>query len=257
MALEACREAFGAAQDVRGADGAVRRDGVFGFDLGHGCRFVDRDAERLDGCREALDELHRVQACAVRGPGGGDGSGDAYAVCGFAGAEQDAVFFAEGDLDGVEGFEAGQLGGGVGDFEDAALVDVGVDAFVSRDLYDFGDGVVHGLLEADGGVVAVEPCVAVAAGDAVVEPAAVAAGGAVAAELGFQDGDVQEGDGLFEVVRRPQAGVAAADYADVGGGVAGEGLARGGDAFLRVPERQSAVDGARAHDGPCCSVCCV
>ena len=199
---------------------------------------------RFDGGGEALDEFHGVQAGAVRGPGGADGAGDADALGGLAGAVQDAVRLAEGDLDGVEVLEAGELGGGVGDFEDAAPVDVGVDVLVGGDADDLVDGVVHGLLEADRGVVAVELRVAVAAGDAVVEPAAVAAGGAVAAELGFEDGDVEEGDGLLEVVGRPEAGVSAADDADVGGGVAGEGFAGGGGALLRVPERYAAVDGA-------------
>ena len=225
--------------------------GVLGLDLGDGRRFVDGDAESLDGVGEALDEFDRVQAGAVRGPGGADGSGDADAFGGLAGAAQDAVGLAEGDLHGVEVLEAGQLGGGVRDFEDAAPVDVGVDVLLGGDAYDFVDGVVHRLLEADGGVVAVEFRVAVAARDAVVEPAAVAPGGAVAAELGFQDGDVEEGDGLLEVVGGPQAGVSAADDADVGRAVAGQGLAGGGSALIRVPERYSAVDRADgAHVAP-------
>jgi hypothetical protein len=136
---------------------------------------VDGDAERLDGRRQPLDQLHRVQARAVRGPAAGDGARDPYPLGGLARAEQQAVLLAEGELDGVVRLQTRQLRRAVGDFEDAAPVDVGVDAFGLRDPYDLVDGVVHGLLEAYGGVVAVQPGVAVAARDAVVEPAAVAA----------------------------------------------------------------------------------
>lgn len=228
MALETRGETLGAAQDVGRADGAVRGDGVLGLDLGDGCGLVDGDAECFDGVGEPFDEFGGVQAGAVRGPAGADGAGDADAFGGLARAAQDAFGLAEGDLDGVEVLEAGELGGGAGDLEDAAVVDVGVDVLVGGGADDFADGVVHGLLEAYGGVVAVEFRVAGAAGDAVVEPAAVAAGGAVAAELGFQDSDVEEGYCLLEVVRRPESGVAAADDADVCGGVAGQGFAGAG-----------------------------
>lgn len=181
----------------------------------------------------------------MRGPGGADRAGDADARGGLAGPVHLPVRLAEGDLDGVEVLETGELGGGEGDLEDAAAVLVRLDLLRLADVEDLGDGGVHGLLEADGGLVAVELGVAVASGDAVVEPAAVAPGGPVPAELRFEDGDVEEGDGLLEVVGGPQARVAAADDADVRGGVAGERLAGVGGAVLCVPERDAAVD--RTH----------
>lgn len=243
LALEGGGEALRAAQDVGRADGAVGRDGVLRLDLGDGGRLVDRDAEGFDGFRQALEEFHRVQAGAVRGPGRADGA-DADAVGGLAGAVQGAVLLTVGEFRFVEGLEARQLGGGVRDFEYAAVVDVRVDGLGAGHVDDLGDGLVHGLLEADRSVVAVQFGVAVAARDAVVEPAAVAARGSVAAELLFKDRDPQERGGLLQVVRRPQARVSTADDDDVGARVAGQGVAGERDAVVRVPERYAAVDGA-------------
>lgn len=245
LALEGGGEALGAAQDVRGADGAVRGEGAARGDLRDGGGLVDDDAEAFACGGQALDQLQGVDAGSVRGPGGAHGVRDVDAGAGVGGVVELAVRFAEGEFGGVEGPEAGELGGGAGHFEDSAAVDVGVDAFLGRGVDDFGDGLVHGVLEALGGLVAVEGGVAVAAGDAVVEPAAVAAGGSVAAELLLQDGDAQVGGGGLEVVRGPQAGVAAADDDDVGRGVAGErgaGWVCGGGLVRRVPEGNSAVD---------------
>ena len=178
---------------------------------------MDGDTERFDDVGEPLDEFGGVEPRAVRGPAGADGAGDADAFRRLACAAQDTVGLPEGDLDRVVGLEPGQLGRGAGDFEDAAVVDVGVDVLFGGDADDLGDGVVHGPLQTYGCLVAVLPGVAFAARDAVVEPAAVAAGGAVAAEVAFQQHDVEEGCGLLEVVGGPEAGVAAADDADVRG----------------------------------------
>lgn len=104
-----------------------------------------------------------MDAGAVGGPAGADGVGDVDEGAGVGGVVEDAVALAEAEFGGVEGLEAGELGGGAGDFEDSAVVDVGVDAFGGGDLDDFGDGVVHGVLEAEGGLVAVAGGVAVAA----------------------------------------------------------------------------------------------
>ncbi len=49
----------------------------------------------------------------------------------------------------VEGLQAGQLGRRVGHFEDAALVDVRLDALLGGDPDDLVDRLVHRLLGTD------------------------------------------------------------------------------------------------------------
>jgi hypothetical protein len=219
---------------------------VLRTDLRDRCALVDRDSERLDGRRETLDQLDRVQPCPVRGPGRADRVGDPDALGGLPGAVQLAVLLAERQLVLVERLQPGELRGRVGHLQDAADMHVRVDVLLPGDPHDLGDGLVHRLLQPYGGLVSVQRRVPVAARDAVVEPAPVASGGAVAAELLLQHGDAQEGRGLLQVVRGPQTGVAATDDDDVGGPVPGEGLPLGGDAVVGIPEGDAAVDGA-AH----------
>ena len=196
----------------------------FGRDLRDRGRLVDLDAERFDGRGESLDQLHRVEAGAVRGPAWSRRRRRRDALGGLAGAVAVRGPFSPKAISAA--WNAFRRVSWAGVWATSRTPPWWMSASMPSfrgDADDLVDGVVHGLLEADGGVVAVEPGVAVAAGDAVVEPAAVAAGGSVAAELP-RGRRFEEGDGLFEVVRRPEAGVSAADDADVRGDVAGQRL---------------------------------
>ncbi len=77
---------------------------------------MDHHAEAFAGLGQAPDQLEGVDAGAVRAPAGADGVGDVDARAGRGGVVELAVGLAEGELGGVEGPQAAELGGGAGDF---------------------------------------------------------------------------------------------------------------------------------------------
>ena len=121
----------------------------------------------------------------------------------------------------------------------------------ARDPQHLVDGVVHRVLQGDDAVAAVGRGVpAPGAGQRRGQPAAVAPARAVAAEPRLEQDDAQGGVGLLEVVRRPEAGEAAADDADVGVPVAGQGRPRRREPDAAPPERHVPVDHGREAIGP-------
>ena len=121
------------------------------------------------------------------------------------------------------------LRSGSGDFEIAALDDVGVDTFAAGHVDHLVDGLVEHPLPGDDAVPPVSLGQQIStAGCQAGQPAAVAPGGAKPGESRFQHSDAQGWIGLLEVIGGPQPGVAGPDDADVGFAISGQGGSRVG-----------------------------
>ncbi len=211
LAAEVGREALGRPQHVRRPDRAPVGDRPARRDLAHLRLLVDRHAEPLDRLGESAHELARVNARAMRVPGGAERAGDADTGCRGRGIHHLHIGMRPRLLGCRARPQARELRGRAGDAELAALDDVGVDALAGGDGDDLVDRLVEGALLGDRGVATVGLGVALTpAGHGVREPPAVATGCPEAGEPLLEHDHPQGRLGALEVVRGPEAGVAGA-----------------------------------------------
>ena len=237
LALQGGGEALGAAQDVGGADRAVRRHRVLGADLGDRRLLVDR---RRPSASTAAARPRPASPGCIRAPCGRPGRADRARDPDPLGrprrAEQLAVLARPRTERSCawKAFSRGRWAGVVGDVERRRPCGRRRRCPPRRRPAMTSSTVSY--IARCSRTAASRPCSLAyrsRARRAVVQPAAVAPGGAVAGELLLQDGDPQEGLGLLQVVRGPQAGVAAADDRHVGLG--GRRAGPGGDGYADRP----------------------